>query len=607
MSFFQQNKVAIAVTTVLGLGTLAGIVYYLNQSNSTLDSTVDSSKKKKKNKKKKGKHANSASGSASSSASGSESSEPIVVEDENPETSIYPINLSTKLPELSNDEISKLSNDEKEKWAIALKEKGNEYFKAKQYEKAIIYYSDALLCKKDHIFYGNRSACYYALGNTEKTIEDATLALQLKPDYSKCLLRRAHVYEDIGRYEDAMFDLTALSIYGGLADKSSESILERVLAKQATKLNDEVYSNLPKELPSSSSISSFLSAFLPEDIDLDLSKYEEDSGVYYLVKALIEINKDTDEGYENADSFLNQAIERFEKNSYKDSEKELVAITYEYMGIFAFLKTLDSASGYIEKALTIYPRPRMHVVLALISADKGDYLSSDAQFAKAIKMNPQDPNIYYHYGQVFYLIGDLNKAQVNFEMAKTLNPKNVYALIQLACITYRHKDVEKCLEMFNQAKVLFPTAPEIPNYLGEILFDSGDVPGATKQFDIAARLQNVMPGNNIGVLPLINKSVIYQKGNDFDECTKILESAVKIDPKSEIAWTNLGQVYLLTQKIESAMECFEKACILCRSAEDRKQTIALYESAKIQLKVKEDPALNKKMQEIIAKYAGVQR
>jgi import receptor subunit TOM70 len=595
MSFFQQNKVAVAVTAVLGIGTLAGIVYYLNKSNVSLDSTsssTDSLKKKRKNKKKKGKL----------STSSSASTDPVVVEDEDPETSIYPINPSTKLPQITSEDISKLSKDKKEKWALALKEKGNEYFKAKQYERAIIYYTDALSCKEDHIYYGNRSACYYALGNFEKTIEDATSALKLKPDYSKCLLRRAHVYEDIGEYENAMFDLTALSIFGGLEDKSSESVLERVLVKQSNKLNEEIYSNLPKELPSSSSISSFLGAFVKEDIDLDSSKYEKDSGIYYLVNALIEINKDTDEGYENADNYLNQSIERFEKNGYKEEEKQLVAIAYEYMGIFAFLKTLDSANSYIEKGLLIYPRPRMYVVLALIAADKGDYLSADAQFTKAIKMNPEDPNIYYHYGQVFYLIGDLSKAQSNFEKAKSLNPNNVYALIQLACITYRHKDVEKCFEMFNQAKALFPTAPEIPNYLGEILFDKGDIEGATKQFDVAAKLQEVIPGNNIGVLPLINKSVIYQKLNDFDECTSILEKAVKIDPKSEIAWTNLGQVYLLKQKVEEAMKCFEKACRLCRSSEDRKQTIALLESAKMQLKVRNDPVLNKKMQEIIAKY-----
>lgn len=156
--------------------------------------------------------------------------------------------------------------------------------------------------------------------------------------------------------------------------------------------------------------------------------------------------------------------------------------------------------------------------------------------------------------------------------------------------------------MFNQAKSIFPTAPEIPNYLGEILFDRGDIAGATKQFDISAKLQEAMPGNNIGVLPLINKSVIYQKNNDFEKCIEVLEKAVKIDPKSEVAWTNLGQVYLLTQQVEKSMDCFEHACRLCRTSEDRRQSIALLESAKIQLKVKEDPVLSKKVSEIMAQY-----
>jgi import receptor subunit TOM70 len=600
-SFVQQNKVAVTVTALLGIGTLAGIIYYMSQNSTSSgagsasgESSTASKKKKKHSKKKKG------GNSATPPPTGSSGSTEVVAED--PATSLYPIDPSTKLPAITSDVLSTLSTEKKEEWALSLKEKGNEYFKAKQYEKAIVYYTNALDCKKDHIFYGNRSACYYALKDYDNTIKDTTSALELKSDYTKCLLRRAHVYEEIGRFEDAMFDLTALSIFGGLSDKTNESYLERVLAKQATKMNDEVYSNLPKVLPSSSSICSFLGAFAKEDIDLDLEKYEEGSGVYYLVKALNEINKDTDEGYESADDALNQAVQRFEKGEYKKGEENLVAIAYEYMGVFAFLKTVDSAVGYVEKALKLYPRPRMYVILALIAADKGDYLKAEEQFAQAIKMNPEDSNIYYHCGQVYYLIGDLKKAQANFENEKKLNPKNVYAYIQLACITYRHNEIEKCLEQFTKAKSEFPLSPEIPNYLGEILFDKGDAEAASKQFDVAIKLQEALPGNNIGVLPLINKSVIFQKLGDFDASLKLLEKAVKIDPKSEVAWTSLGQLYLMKTMIPQAIECFERACKLCRSAEDRKQTISLLESAKIQERVKHNPVLNREMEKLIAKY-----
>ncbi|AWU73619.1 hypothetical protein CAS74_001422 [Pichia kudriavzevii] len=589
MSFIQQNKVAVAVSAVVGIGTLAGIVYYLNKSSSTSPDAKGTKKSKKRSPKKKKNSKASHSGT---------------VVEEDPETCIYPINESTKLPEIDDGTVEKLPAAEKEKWALSLKEKGNEYFKAEQYEKAITYYTDALKCKKDHIFYGNRSACYYALKEYEKAIEDATAALEIKPDYSKCLLRRAHLYEDVGRFEDAVFDLTALSIYGGLADKSSESLLEKVLAKQADKMNREIYADLPKELPSSSSISSFLGAFVKEDIDLDLSKYAEASGSYFLAKALNELAKDTDEGYDEADNLFNQSVEQFEKDGYSGDDKKLAAIAYEYKGIFAFLKTLDNAAELVEKALSINARPRMYVVLALIAADKGDYLTADKNFNNAIAMDPNDPNIYYHYGQVFYLMGDLIKAEKNFEKAKELNPKNVFAYIQLACITYRHNDFSKCLELFNEAKAKFPTAPEIPNYLGEILFDKGDIDGATKQFDVAIKLQEVVPGNNVGVLPLINKSVIYQKSSQFQECISLLEKAVKVDPRSEIAWTNLGQLYLMLQRVEPAQECFEKACVLCRSSEDRKQIISLLESAKIQLKVQKDESLSKKVKEIMSLYSA---
>ena len=72
----------------------------------------------------------------------------------------------------SNDpdmiQITSLPLEEQKKISMQLKDKGNKYFKAKDYTNAIKYYNLALDLNKDPIFYSNISACYVSLGQLDK-------------------------------------------------------------------------------------------------------------------------------------------------------------------------------------------------------------------------------------------------------------------------------------------------------------------------------------------------------------------------------------------------------------------------------------------------------
>ena len=114
---------------------------------------------------------------------------------------------------------------------------------------------------------------------------------------------------------------------------------------------------------------------------------------------------------------------------------------------------------------------------------------------------------------MYYLTSDLDKAEENFLKAKQYNPENLYAYIQLACIIYKKGNFAESELSFNEARLKFPTSPEILNYYGEILADHGDIEGAIKQYEIAARLQEALPNYSVGAVPLINKaSLISREG-----------------------------------------------------------------------------------------------
>lgn len=101
-----------------------------------------------------------------------------------------------------------------------IKETGDNFYKASQFEKAITTYTKAIDSIKDKTSelalkcYGNRAACYKQLSNFDGTIGDCTHILEYKPDDVKSLVRRAQAYEACERYKLALQDVRQVIAYG---------------------------------------------------------------------------------------------------------------------------------------------------------------------------------------------------------------------------------------------------------------------------------------------------------------------------------------------------------------------------------------------------------
>lgn len=104
----------------------------------------------------------------------------------------------------------------------ALKQAGNDRFKAGQYGEATGLYSQAIKeleksSKKSPedlgILYSNRAASYLKDGNCAECVKDCNMSLEVYPFNVKSLLRRAAAYEALERYRLAYVDYkTALQI-----------------------------------------------------------------------------------------------------------------------------------------------------------------------------------------------------------------------------------------------------------------------------------------------------------------------------------------------------------------------------------------------------------
>ncbi|OLL23529.1 Heat shock protein sti1 [Neolecta irregularis DAH-3] len=83
--------------------------------------------------------------------------------------------------------------------AEALKQQGNAAFAAKEFPRAIEFFTQAIeIDSQNHVLYSNRSACYASQKEWQQAVEDAEKAIQIKPDWGKGWSRKASALHGLG-------------------------------------------------------------------------------------------------------------------------------------------------------------------------------------------------------------------------------------------------------------------------------------------------------------------------------------------------------------------------------------------------------------------------
>ncbi|XP_065587871.1 protein unc-45 homolog B isoform X2 [Cyrtonyx montezumae] len=93
---------------------------------------------------------------------------------------------------------------------IQLKEEGNKYFQASDYERAAQSYTQAMKLNKDRalqaVLYRNRAACFLKREEYAKAASDASRAIDINSSDIKALYRRSQALEKLGKLDQAFKD-----------------------------------------------------------------------------------------------------------------------------------------------------------------------------------------------------------------------------------------------------------------------------------------------------------------------------------------------------------------------------------------------------------------
>ncbi|KAJ1852954.1 TOM (translocase of outer membrane) complex component [Coemansia sp. RSA 1822] len=553
---------------------VAGLALWYYSSRSS-EPTKKDDKKKRPRKGKKAKKSKSADDST---------------EEKSAAASTASLDANLEAPESMTDaQIDALNQEAQAELAQSLKSRGNKFFQAKRYEKAIELYTQALRFAKDPVFYSNRAACYAASSDHEKVIQDCTSALELESRYVKALIRRAQAFESTEKFRDSLYDFTTACILEDFGNNLAATSAERVLKKLAEAEAHERVEKRSPRLPSKSFISGYLNSFRnsgEEAVATDGDDLSEADALFNEALSFTALQE-----YSQAIDSVEKAVAAVEKTD--GSGVQRVADIYSLRGMFNFLKSnLDQALEDLNKALDVEPsHVRSYLRKANLFTEKKDLEEVSSLLDQAHKADAENAETFFQQGQVHFLKQEFEAASNDYKRAAELDPDFVYPRIQLGVVQFKVGKIEEAMATFDEAMKKFPTRSDLYNYYGEVLAEQGGYDSAIGAFEKAIELDSTNP------LPYVNQAIsLFQTSGQPDRALTLIREALKVDPECELAVAALSQIYLQMGMFEESLAMLRRAVDLAKSEEEMISAITFRETTAAQFRfMKEHPELLSKM------------
>ncbi len=178
---------------------------------------------------------------------------------------------------------------------------------------------------------------------------------------------------------------------------------------------------------------------------------------------------------------------------------------------------------------------------------------------KAIKMgmeqHPQNVELMLLKSEMLQVDGAYKQAEEMLADIERISPEHEEIFLQRANIFSKKKNHPKAIELLKKALDVTEDPTEIWNLLGmEYLFQE-DYIKAKKYF------YKCVKENTLDYQSLYNLLYCYEQLGENIEAINTLNNLLEINPYSEVAWHQLGKIYIKINKPEEALSAFEFAII----------------------------------------------
>jgi tetratricopeptide (TPR) repeat protein len=163
-------------------------------------------------------------------------------------------------------------------------------------------------------------------------------------------------------------------------------------------------------------------------------------------------------------------------------------------------------------------------LLGKVLIELSEYKQAITVYDKAMQLDPDNYNLIYEYGLLYYSINKDKDAVKYFELAAEKGYKTDLNYKENLGLAYLSFDRDKALEILNQVLVKKPNNPEIMFQVAHAFYKD-------KSFQIAAdRFYNIYKIDETNSKALYMTGIAYQKMGDKSKGTEFCSKAIKMDP-----------------------------------------------------------------------------
>jgi protein O-mannosyl-transferase len=166
-----------------------------------------------------------------------------------------------------------------------------------------------------------------------------------------------------------------------------------------------------------------------------------------------------------------------------------------------------------------------------------------------------EDNDFPHYGlgEVYFAMGDVNKAIAEFRSALYLRPESPYAHNDLGFVLTKTGQLDEAVDHLKTAIRILPDHPTAHYNLGNALVQKGQTGDAIREFEQQLAIQPDHAGARCGLaIALVNQGQLNQAIAQY-------ERTIELRPDYADAYYGLGNCYLKQGNPEKAVKQYEQA------------------------------------------------
>lgn len=286
------------------------------------------------------------------------------------------------------------------------------------------------------------------------------------------------------------------------------------------------------------------------------------------------------EQYENAENAFSQLIKNdpnngnyyfyYGENCFKNENLNQAQLLYQkgievnptnglnYVGlgkIHWFEGRESEAKNNFYKATTISKSADASVLMkmaeAYINADTKNITEAISLLNQAIKLEPNNPEIYILLGDAYLEQGDGSKAISNYEKATDLDKTSVKAILRSGQLYGRAKNYSLALDYYKKAESIDSTFAPAYREKAELYYRSGQYERAIQQYEKYLSLNdNISARSRYASFLYVSKK--------YTDAIKEISTIQKADTSNAILYRLLGYSYYETGDYAKGMESITK-------------------------------------------------